>query len=216
MTDEPERPAGQPMLLTPNARLDFALRLGWENWERVARRAGADDVAGWLRARLRRPDLASDATDLVRSLVEAEDAEDQAVLRAELAELLEGEDDELADTLWEGVLTHGRETGDADYIVEATRRLAAIAEGYGDPLAAAEYYIDFLNWRREGEHTSEIEPVEEAFEEIIRLAEVDGERAAAALFTHRYATYQRRVDADHESATTGDWETKTVPYASWS
>jgi hypothetical protein len=215
VSEAPGPPTSHPLNVTANARLDFALRLGAENWERAVRRAGQPAMLAWMRGRFDRPDLVDEAADLVAAFLEAEDDEERAVARAELAEVVENEDDELADTLWEGVLAHGRATADPEYLFEATRRLAIIAEQYGDPLAAAEYYIDFLNWRREDANASEVEPVEVAFEEVIRLAEADGEQRAAALFNHRYANYQRHVDTEREAATAGDWEPRPEPYESW-
>ncbi|MGH2530676.1 MAG: hypothetical protein ACRDJW_00090 [Thermomicrobiales bacterium] len=206
----------QPMAISVNPKLDFALRLGWENWERAASRLGEEDRAAWLHARLKDRNLAAAAAGLLSALFEEEDAEERAVHRAELAELIELTDDELADTLWEGVLAFGREANDSDYLFEATQHLGAIAERYGDPLAAAEYFIDFLNWRRDGDHASDAEPIEVAFEEITRLAEVDGEPKSAAIFTYRQANYHRLVEAEDDRTTAGDWEPDPTPYQSWS
>ncbi|MGH2558518.1 MAG: hypothetical protein ACRDJH_05595 [Thermomicrobiales bacterium] len=206
----------QPLSLSVNPKLDFALRLGWENWERAAARLGDDALASWLHARLKDQEVVAEATGLLSALFKEQDPEERAVLRAELAELVEETDDQLADTLWEGVLAFGREADDPDYLFEATQHLAGIAERYGDPLAAAEYFIDFLNWRREGKHASDAEPVEAAFEEIARLAEADGEPKAAAIYSFRQTNYHLLVEAEDDRATSGDWEPDPVPYQSWS
>jgi hypothetical protein len=100
-------------------------------------------------------------------------------------------------------------------IAEATTRLAAIAEAQGDPLAAAEFYIDFLNWRRLPGHASDPEALETAFDEIVRLATLDGAQKAAALFAYRQATYTRLLDAEDDRAVEGDWEKDPAPYESW-
>ncbi|MDP9365709.1 MAG: hypothetical protein M3Q10_16050, partial [Chloroflexota bacterium] len=145
-----------------------------------------------------------------------EDVDEAVAARAELAELAEGTDDALADTFWEGALAAGREAEDADALFEATGRLAAIAEAYGDPLAGAEYWIGFLNWRREGGHASDPEQVETAFDEVVRLAERDGAPKEAALFAFRQAGYTRLLEAEDDRATAGEWEAQgTAPYEGW-
>jgi hypothetical protein len=206
----------QPLSHSINPKLDFALRLGWENWERAASRLGNDALAAWLQARLKDQAASDEAAGLLSTLFQEQDPEERAVHRAELAELIEETDVELADTLWEGVLAYGREADDPEYLFEATQHLAGIAERYGEPLAAAEYYIDFLNWRREDDHASDTEPVETAFEEIARLAEADGEPKAAAIFSFRQVTYHRLAEAEDDRATSGDWEPYPTPYQSWS
>ncbi len=54
-----------------------------------------------------------------------------------------------------------------------------------------------------------------AFDEVVRLARLDGEQRAAALFEYRQAGFGRLVDAEDERATEGDWERDPAPYASW-
>lgn len=206
---------GASLSISVSPKLNWALRSGWEAWETAARAEGLEKVFAWLRERPGNLASSEDVREAVRNLLEAADDEDRALARAELAELAEGADDLLADTLWEGVLAYGREVADADVIFDATSRLAGIAEAHGDPLAAAEYYIDFLNWRRQPEHESDAESVETAFDEVVRLAQADGEQRAAALFTYRQAGYTRLVEADDERATTGDWERDPAPYQSW-
>lgn len=208
--------SGNPINLTLNPKLDLALSAGWEAWERAARDAGLARVAAWASQRTGSDVPKEDLWDHLAAVLEADDADEAAIARAELAELLEESDDALADALWEGVLERGLDTDDPDLIFEASSHLAAIAEDHGDPLAAAEYFIDFLNWRRQPEHVSDPEAVQTAFDEVIRLAEADGQPKIAATFSYRQVHFTRLADADADGATTGDWETDGAPYASWS
>lgn len=210
--DPAERP---PLTLTVDPRLDAAVQAGWEAWQAAARAAGAERVASWLTNRVGDPGFRREALPVVAAFLDAEEVGERAEAALELAELAEAADDLVVDTLWEGVLAAGREAEDADLIVEATGRLAAIAEGYGDLLAAAEYHLDFLNWRRQDGHVGDPEQVETAFEEVVRLAEADGARKEAALFGYRHARFARLVDAEDERAVAGDWEEDPAPYASW-
>lgn len=207
--------AGQPLGLTLNPRLDAAVSQGWEDFEAAAQAAGADRVAGWLAQRAGRPVATSDLVEPVAAWLDAEDADDRALARAELAEIIEGDDDLTADTLWEGVLAHARAVDDPDLMVEAIAHLAEIAEAHGDPLAAAEYHLEFLDWRRRPDHVSDADAVLDAFDAIIRLARTDGDQKAAALFEYRQAAFARIVDADDERAVQGDWERDPKSYESW-
>lgn len=207
--------SGQPLHLTVSPNLDAALHAGWEAWDAAARTAGSDRVAAWLAHRLDWPALRAEILETVRSFLSTDDEEERAILRAELAEIAEGRDDFLADTLWEGVLAAGLALDDPDLIFEATSHLAAIAEAQGDPLAAAEHYIDFLNWRRQDEHMSDVDAVETAFDEIIRLARRDGDQRAAALYEFRQAGFTRSAEIDEDRAMVGDWERDPTPYRSW-
>ncbi len=211
----PKQDRGEPIALTADPKLDAALARGWEEWEQAAKGAGVGAVAGWLALRLGDLGRKRELLQPVASLLEAADAEDRALARAELAELVE-EDDALADTLWEGVLAHGVAAEDGDTIAEATTRLASIAEAHGDPLAAAEYHLEFLNWRRSDAHVSDPEAVETAMEEVVRLARLDGEQRFAALFEFRLAAFVRLVEGEDDRAAEGDWESDPTPYQSWS
>ncbi len=211
----PKQDRGEPIALTADPKLDAALARGWEEWEQAAKGAGVGSVAGWLALRLGGLGRKRELLQPVASLLEAADAEDRALARAELAELVE-EDDALADTLWEGVLAHGVAAEDGDTIAEATTRLASIAEAHGDPLAAAEYHLEFLNWRRSDAHVSDPEAVETAMEEVVRLARLDGEQRFAALFEFRLAAFVRLVEGEDDRAAEGDWESDPTPYQSWS
>ena len=203
-----------PLSLTVNARLDHALQGGWTAWGSVAEREGIDRVTIWIASRLGGTVPVDGVRELIETLL-APDDDDRVAAQAELAELAEGTDDEVADVLWEGVLARGLATGDDEVIFEATERLAGIAEDHGDPLAAAEFFIDFLNWRRQDGHVGDPEAVESAFDEIVRLAEADGEPKAAAIFAYRQAGFTRLLERDEEAATVGDWERDRAPYTSW-
>jgi hypothetical protein len=144
---------------------------------------------------------------------DAEERFDALVSLAELAEELD--DDRLADAFWEGALDEGLDASDPDAIFEATSRLAALAERNGDPLAAAEYWIAFLNWRREPEHSSDPEQVEDAFDEIVRLADVDGARREAAIWSHRQVEFTRLAEDDDERAVAGDWTGGASAWSGW-
>ncbi len=205
-----------PLRLTRSPRLDNALRLGWESFSRTLAAAGPEEAARWLSARTGDPELAEVAESLLTSALggDPDEAADALFGLAELAE--ETEDDLLADTLWEGVLELSRRADDGDLMAEATRRLAAIAERNGDPLAAAEFFIEFLNWRRQPEHTSDPEDVEVAFDEIVRLATADGAPQAAAQYACRQVGFTKLLDANDPRAVEGDWESESLPYQPWS
>jgi hypothetical protein len=191
------------------------LRFGWESFSRTLAAAGASEAARWLGARAGDPDLIHVAEPLLEAAVspEPEEAAEGLSALAELAE--EIGDDLMADTLWEGVLARARDAGDGDFVFEATRRLAAIAERLGDPLAAAEFFIAFLNWRREEHHSADPDDVLDAFGEIARLAGIDGARKAAAEYEYRQAAFARLLEVDDPRAVEGDWEPGRPPFAPW-
>jgi hypothetical protein len=216
MMDPEAGAARSPLTLTASPRLDAALAAGPEAWVAAMRAAGAPAAGSWLALRAGDSELAEAASDLVRGLLEAEDADARAEAWIGLAELGEElEDPLLADTSWEGALAAGRDGGNGDVVAAATAKLAAIAEQHGDPLAAAEYFIDFLNWRRQPGHVSDADEVETAFDEIIRLATRDGARKEAALYEYRQVAYTRLLEADDDRAVEGDWEATAAPYESW-
>jgi hypothetical protein len=207
-----------PLTFSRNPKLDFPLLFGWERWIAAARAAGIDAVAAWLAARAQDADLAATAREFLEPVLsdqsDAEERFDALVSLAELAEELD--DDRLADAFWEGALDEGLDASDPDAIFEATSRLAALAERNGDPLAAAEYWIAFLNWRREPEHSSDPEQVEDAFDEIVRLADVDGARREAAIWSHRQVEFTRLAeDDDDERAVAGDWTGGASAWSGW-
>lgn len=205
---------GEPLALTTSPRLDSALTRGWEAWEAVARDIGATAVARWLARRIEAPDLGAELMEPVRALLGCDEPEACAEARMELAELVE-EDDFVADTLWEGVLAYARDAGDPDLFAEATVRLAAIAEANGDALAAAEYQIEFLTWRRQAGQAGDPEDVLTAYDEVVRLAERDGAQEAVARYAYRQASFARLAEAEDDRAFVGDWETDPAPYQSW-
>jgi hypothetical protein len=207
---------GSPLNLTLAPKLDAAAAAGWEAWERAARDAGVAKATAWASQRAGTDVPKDDLHDHIEALLTAEDPDDATIARAELAELVEENDDALADLLWEGVLERGYEIDDSDLIFEATSHLSAIAEELGDPLAAAEYFIDFLNWRRRPASVSDPEAVQTAFDEVVRLAEQDGQPQIAAIFSYRQVRFTRTADNESDAATEGDWEVDGAPYASWS
>ncbi|CAA9555248.1 MAG: hypothetical protein AVDCRST_MAG70-1237 [uncultured Thermomicrobiales bacterium] len=207
----------RPLTLSLDPALDRAAVVGWEAWEAAAAEAGSRRVVAWL---LRRIDpeggeAADDFQDTVETLLGASDPDDRVMARAELAEFLTGHDDLMADTLWDGVLSHAEATGDGDMLLDAIGHLAAIAEDHGDPLAAAEYHLAYLAWRRQPDNAGDPEDVQATFEEVIRLAERDGARAEAALFEFRLASFTRLAEADDPRASEGDWEADPTPYPIW-
>ena len=204
-----------PISLTMNPRLDAALAEGCDAWEAAAKSSGLARTVAWASQRAGEDVPKEDLREFVSALLEAEDDDERTVARAELAELLEENDDALADALWERVLQHGFATIDPDLIFEACSHLAGIAEDNGDPLAAAEYFIDFLNWRRQPEGVSDPESVQTAFDEIVRLAEADGEPKVAAQFTFWQVEYTKIAESEADEATTGDWTPARAPFTSW-
>jgi hypothetical protein len=205
-----------PLEITLSPKLDAALRTSGLAWEEAAGEEGIARTLGWLKRRLSEEAREMELEEPLAALLDAEDEDARVYARLELAELVEGEDDELADALWESTLSHGIATDDGDLVFEAASHLSAIAEENGEPLAAAEFFVDFLNWRRMPDHSSDPEQVQTAFDEIVRLAEVDGEPKIAAEFQFRQVRYTRLADADDERAVTGEWEDHPQPYASWS
>jgi hypothetical protein len=209
MTDQ-----GAPLAFTPNPSLDAALPAGWDAWLAAAGRAGAAKTSAWIARRIGEPDAAADLAEVVEGLL-GDDLEARASAASDLAESVEAADLLLADTLWDGCLAAGRDLADPDVVFEATTQLAGIAEDQGDNLAAAEYWIEFLNWRRDGDHASDPESVQTAFDEIIRLAEADGEQRQVADWTYRQVAYTRLVDAEDDRASVGDWEAASDPFQGW-
>ncbi|HEV2067747.1 MAG TPA: hypothetical protein VGR08_13015 [Thermomicrobiales bacterium] len=205
-----------PITFTLDPRLDQAATESATAWESAARAARVDRTAAWLAQRLNDPEGTADLAGSIDRLLAAEDGEELIQARAELAELIEGSDDPLAERLWESIRDYAAEHDDGETLASATAQLAAIAEDQGDLLGAAEHHIAFLNWRRGPGRVSDPEDVQTSFDEVIRLAELDGEPQAAALFAFRQANFTRLVDADDSRTTEGDWESAPGPYGSWS
>ncbi|MGI9253578.1 MAG: hypothetical protein ACR2J8_07520 [Thermomicrobiales bacterium] len=214
MTDLPEVPA--PLTFTADPKLDASLQKGWEAFAAALSASGPKRGAKWFSRRAEDPDLAETVEPMLETLAEnlvGEEALEALFALAEVAE--EVEDDLLADTLWEGGLSAAFELGDPDAAIEATGRLAELAERLGDPLAAAEYYIGFLNWRRQPGSTSDPEVVEQAFDEIARLADEDGARKEAAIWRYRQAQYTRLAEHDDDRAIDGNWDETETPWEGW-
>lgn len=211
----PQSGEPQPLQLTVDPRLDAAVAGGWEAFATAVGAAGPQVAARWLARQADDPDLVVTVEPLFIALLDGdiEERGEALLALAEIAEELGA--DPLADALWEGALEHAREAADPDALFEATSRLAALAERLGDPLAAAEYRIAFLNWRRQPGHAADPESVEETFDEIVRLADLDRAPKEAALWAYRQAHYTRLLEADDERAVVGDWEADPVPYEGW-
>ena len=204
-----------PLRLTRSPRLDNALRLGWESFSRTLAAAGPRRPhAGWRRESAIRTWPKSPSRSWRRHSV---------TIRTK---------PRMRSSAWPSWPKRPRTTSwptrsgracsawpggsaDGDLMAEATRRLATLAERYGDPLAAAEFFIEFLNWRREPGHSSDPEDVEVAFDEIVRLANADGAQKAAAQYAYRQVGFTSLLDADDPRAVEGDWETDSFPYQSW-
>lgn len=208
-------PLGQQLTLTTDPRLDQAAAQSALEWEAAARKAGPSQTASWLARRLHDPAAAETLEEAVHQLLDCADPADQAEARIELAELVEGDDDLLAETLFEAVRLSATDTGDAEMLASVSTQLAAIAERQGDALTAAEYHVEFLNWRRQPEQVSDPEDVQSSFDEVIRYAEADGQPTAAAIYTYRQAAFTRLVDSGDDRASEGDWERDPAQYESW-
>ena len=206
---------GQALTLTTDPRLDQAAARSAEDWEAAARQAGASRTAAWLRRRVDQPESMVAIEEAVAHLLLSEDAADLVEARIELAELVEGGDDLLAETLLDAAHAYAAEIGDGEMLAGISSQLAAISERQGDQLTAADYHLDFLNWRRQPGRTSDPDDILSSFDEVIRYADLDGEPAASALYTYRQATFTRLVDAGDERAVEGDWERDGAPYRSW-
>ncbi len=204
-----------PLALTVDAVLDHAVNNGWSAWRSAAGSRPSETVAKWMVRRAPEIGDAAEASELVARLIGDGSPEERAMTAAELAEMLEDEDPLFATVLWEAVQEAGYESSDAEWLFEGAARLAALEEEYGDPLTAAEFLIDFLNWRRVHNHASEPEAVLTAFDEIIRLAGLDGAPAATAQFTWEQARFMHTVENEDQSAQEGDWTNGGAPYAAW-
>jgi hypothetical protein len=207
---------GSPLTFSFDAGLDLALSRGWTGWIDVARKKGVERTTEWL---LHRDETGLDPEEmepLVEAVLESDSPFDRALAASELAEYVEVDDDAMAAVLWEGVLISGREAGDSEVYFEGLSQLAEIESEYGDPQAAAALYVDFLNWTREGGHSTEAESIFNAFDRLIELAEGDGAPAAAADFGHAQTRFFRFVDGDDTRIVSENWDAKTEPFAVWS
>src|SRR4029078_7219248 len=89
--------------------------------------------------------------EAIENLIVAEEPADRALARAEVGEMVQSEDAELADALWFAVRDFAIEESDGDLLTEATSHISEIAFDLDEPTSAAEVWLDFLNWRREPE-----------------------------------------------------------------
>ncbi len=204
-----------PVVLTTNPRLSFALHGSGADLERAMEAVGLEQVQTWLLNRTGEEIAPDDLHAALAAWFDAASSDDRIIARVELAELIDEADEATTELLWEASLRDGYEGGDAELAFDAVSNLARIAEESGDPLAAAEYFIEFLNWRRQAEHASDPEFVHQAFEEIVRLAEAERQAAVAARFEAAHAQFARIEDAGDDRAAVGDWTGGTPPFASW-
>jgi hypothetical protein len=209
---EPERP---PVVLTTNPRLSFALHGSGTDLERAMEAVGIDQTRTWLRNRVGDEIDPADLDAALRAWFDAGDDDSRLMARVELAELIGETDEATSELLWEASLRDGYERGDAELAFDAVANLARIAEEAGDPLAAAEYHIEFLNWRRQDEHVSDPEFVHQAFEAVSRLAEIERQSGVAARYEFAHAQFSKVEDADDERATEGDWAPSSPAFTSW-
>lgn len=204
-----------PLVLTTNPRLSFALHGSGADLERAMEAVGPDEVRKWLLNRTG-DEIEPDHLDAaLAAWFESESPDDRVIARVELAELIGDTDEATSELLWEASLREGYERGDAELAFDAVANLARIAEDTGDPLAAAEYFIEFLNWRRQGDHVADPEFVHQAFEEIIRMAEAERLAAVAARYQAAHAQFTRLADAEDDRATEGDWAPGAPPFSGW-
>jgi hypothetical protein len=205
----------RPISFTTSPRLSMALHGSGAEFERAMESVGAQQTLTWL---MNRADQAVDhelLAELVQTWFEATSNEQRIMPRAELAELMADADPQTAEILWEASMRDGFERNDGDQAFDAVSQLARLAEDAGDPLVAAEYYIEFLNWRRGEGHLADPESVHAAFEEIIRLANVDGNAAAAATFGHAHSEFARYEDHLGAQSSEGDWTVNRTPFNGW-
>jgi hypothetical protein len=208
---------GNPLTVSVDLRLDLALRGGIDTWEAAVADRRATATGKWIMQRSAGSGLDPELViEAIENLLLAEDPADRALARAEVGEMVQESDPELADLLWFAVREYAMQTGDGDLLSEATGHIAEIAFEYDEPTSAAEAWIDFLNWRREPESSSDPEAVLTAFDEIVRAAELDGAQAVAAKYGYMQVQFQKLVDADDPRATVGNWLPTGEPLEAWS
>ena len=207
---------GSPLVFSADPKLDQALAQGIDAWEAEVAERGVMATAKWLTQRSSDAPLDNELLyEAIEYLLTSERQDDHMLARAELAEMVQPGDLTLADLLWFAVRDSAIELGDADMIAEASTHIAAIAFDVDEPTTAAEVWIDFLNWRREPDSSSDADTVLTAFDEIIRAAEMDGAQADAARFGYLQVQFQALVDAEDERATAGNWMPNFAPFEVW-
>jgi hypothetical protein len=213
----PASEPGNPLTVSVDLRLDLALRSGIEAWETTVADRRATATTKWIMQRSAGAGLDQELViEAIENLLLAEDPADRARARAELGEMLQESDQELADLLWFAVRDYAMQASDGDLLAEATGHIAEIAFDYDEPTSAAEVWIDFLNWRREPESSSDPEAVLTAYDEIVRAAEMDGAQAVAATYGYQQAQFQKLVDSEDPRATVGNWLPSADPLETWS
>ncbi len=204
-----------PLTLTTSPRLSAALQRDGPAFEQALLDVGQVKAEQWLGNRIGDEIERDILNDALTAWFEATSPEDRVMARVELAELVSEVDDEVSELLWEASLRDGYERDDGDQAFDAVSHLARISESSADALTAAEFYIEFLNWRRTGDHVSDPESVHEAFEELARLAELDGETAAAARYAHAHSVFTRVADDGEANASVGDWAPGSPAFTGW-
>lgn len=204
-----------PITFTTNPRLSLALHGTGSEFESAMEAVGKEQTFNWLRNRTGGEIEEDMLWEAVNAWFEAESPDERVIPRVELAELLGETDEETTELLWDASMRDGFARNDSEQAIDAVAQLAQIAERNGDALTAAEYYIEFLNWRRQEGHVSDPEYVHQAFEEIVRLAELESQAAVTARFGHAHAQFTRVEDQESESATEGDWSPETGPFKGW-
>jgi hypothetical protein len=213
----PASDPGNPLTVSVDVRLDLALRGGIEAWEAAVADRRATATSKWIMQRSAGAGLDQELViDAIENLLLAENPSDRVLARAEIGEMVQESDPELADLLWFAVRDYAMQTGDGDLLAEATGHIAEIAFDYDEPTSAAEAWIEFLNWRREPESSSDPEAVSTAYDEIVRAAEMDGAQAVAAKYGYMQAQFQKLADAEDPRATVGNWLPNTDPLEAWS
>jgi hypothetical protein len=208
---------GSPLTVSVDFRLDLALRSSVEAWEAAVADRGSAATAKWIMQRSAGADLEREMViEAIENLIVAEEPADRALARAEIGEMVQSEDAELADALWFAVRDFAIEESDGDLLTEATAHISEIAFDLDEPTSAAEVWLDFLNWRREPESASDPEAVLTAFDEIIRAAAMDSEHSIAAKYQYMQVQFQKLVEADDPRATVGNWLGNDQPLESWS
>lgn len=204
-----------PLTLTTSPRLTTALQGDGPAFEQALLDAGQVKAEQWLWNRIGDEVERDILNDALAAWFNAPSPEDRVMNRVDLAEIVSEVDDEVSELLWEASLRDGYARDDSDQAFDAVSHLARIAESTADALTAAEYYIEFLNWRRGDDHVSDPESVHEAFEELARLAELDGETAAAARYAHAHSVFTRVADHDEPGASIGEWALDSPPFTGW-
>ena len=204
-----------PLVLTTNPRLSFALHGSGADLERAMEAVGADAVKTWILNRTGDEIAPGDLDAALAAWFDATSPDDRVIARVELAELIGDTDEATSELLWEASLRDGYDRGDAELAFDAVANLARIAEESGDPLAAAEYFIEFLNWRRQDGAVADPEFVHQAFEDVTRLAEAERQPAIAARYEAAHAHFARIEDAGDDRAAEGDWASGSPPFSGW-